>query len=178
MPELYYIFKLIGTEHNTDSWYATQALADAAAVERGADFASNLGAVAIPNGWEIGWIRNPDDGAWRVFAVIRPGRTRPAKVCSAYLARCAARVGSRRQGRRAREADHRRAPGARLPLLRPPWANYVVFTNANDTWSAAQQIAWAYAMTAGAADITTVQEFFEHAHTIEEAKFRRRRARG
>ena len=21
MPELYYIFKLIGTEHNTDSWY-------------------------------------------------------------------------------------------------------------------------------------------------------------
>ena len=45
------------------------------------------------------------------------------------------------------------------------WANYVVFTNANDTWTAAQQIAWAYAMTAGAADITTVQEFFEHAHT-------------
>ena len=33
MPELYYIFKLIGTDHNTDSWYATQALADAAAVD-------------------------------------------------------------------------------------------------------------------------------------------------
>ena len=40
------------------------------------------------------------------------------------------------------------------------WANYVVFVNANGTWTAAQQIAWAYAMTAGAADITTVQEFF------------------
>ena len=48
------------------------------------------------------------------------------------------------------------------------WATYVVFVNANDTWSAAQQIAWAYAMTAGAADITTVQEFFEQAHTIDE----------
>ena len=48
------------------------------------------------------------------------------------------------------------------------WANYVVFKNANDTWTAAQQIAWAYAMTAGASDITTVQEFFEHAHTLME----------
>ena len=50
------------------------------------------------------------------------------------------------------------------------WANYVVFKNANGTWTAAQQIAWAYAMTAGAADITTVQEFFEHAHTLGEAE--------
>ena len=59
------------------------------------------------------------------------------------------------------------------------WATYVVFKNANDTWSPAQQIAWAYAMTAGAADITTVQEFFEHAHTLEAiTKFPRRRARG
>ena len=49
------------------------------------------------------------------------------------------------------------------------WANYIVFTNVNDTWSAAQQIAWAYAMTAGAADITTVQEFFEHAHMLDDA---------
>ena len=42
-------------------------------------------------------------------------------------------------------------------------------SNVNDTWTAAQQIAWAYAMTAGAADITTVQEFFEQAHTLQEA---------
>ena len=49
------------------------------------------------------------------------------------------------------------------------WANYIVFKNANGTWSAAQQIAWAYAMTAGASDITTVQEFFQQAHTINEA---------
>ena len=49
------------------------------------------------------------------------------------------------------------------------WANYIVFTNVNDSWTAAQQIAWAFAMTLGALDITTVQEFFQNAHTIDEA---------
>ena len=50
------------------------------------------------------------------------------------------------------------------------WAAYVVFNNANDTWTAAQQIAWAGAMAMGAKDITTVQEFFEKAHTITAAQ--------
>ena len=49
------------------------------------------------------------------------------------------------------------------------WAAYVVFNNANDTWTAAQQIAWAGAMAMGAKDITTVQEFFEKAHEITSA---------
>ena len=48
------------------------------------------------------------------------------------------------------------------------WAAYVVFTNANRTWTAAQQIAWAAAMSRGASDGATVQEFFQSAHTIEE----------
>ena len=66
---LFYISKAIGTEHNTDSWYSTQALADAAALAGGVDFSANQGAVAVPVGWETGWIRNPTDGTWRQFAV-------------------------------------------------------------------------------------------------------------
>ena len=80
-PELYYISTTIDTtttsgtatftvsEDATDSWYATQALADAAAVDAGVEFKANQGAVAIPNGWAKGWIRNPLDGTWRIFDV-------------------------------------------------------------------------------------------------------------
>ena len=69
-PELFYVFKLLGTEHNVDSWYPTQAGADAAAVAGGEDFAANTGAVEVPAGWETGWLRNPDDGEWRTFGVV------------------------------------------------------------------------------------------------------------
>ena len=80
-PELFYIATLLSTttvtggvsittsEDITDSWYATQALATAAAVAAGVLFHANNGAVAIPNGWEKGWIRNRDDGTWRQLAV-------------------------------------------------------------------------------------------------------------
>ena len=68
-PSLFYIYKDIGTEHNSDSWYGTQALADAAAVDGGADFSANQGAVDVPTGWVTGWIRNPGDGKWRLPAV-------------------------------------------------------------------------------------------------------------
>ena len=69
-PDLFYVFKLLGTEHNVDSWYPTQAGADAAAVAGGEDFAANTGAVEVPAGWETGWLRNPDDGEWRTFGVV------------------------------------------------------------------------------------------------------------
>ena len=44
------------------------------------------------------------------------------------------------------------------------WANHIVFMNANGTWTAAQQIAWAEAMTMGAKDVSSEQEFFEAVH--------------
>ena len=166
-PELYYIFKDIGTEHNTDSWYASQALADAAAVDGGVDFKANQGAVAIPNGWATGWIRNPLDGTWRQFDVSDLPELGQRKNAAMVLhdALLAWEAGVDAISHEKPIIDVHRALDF---LCFAHWANYIVFMNANGTWTAAQQIAWAFAMTAGAADITTVQEFFEHAHTIDE----------
>ena len=178
-PELFYIAKTISTttitggvtittsEDVSESWYATQALADAAAVAGGSLFHSHDGAVAIPNGWEAGWIRNRDDGTWRQLAVsdLPELGQRKAAASALHGALLGWEAGVDAVSHEKPIIDVHRALDF---LCYGHWANYVVFTNANGTWTAAQQIAWAYAMTAGAADITTVQEFFEHAHTIEE----------
>ena len=178
-PELFYISKTIDTtvtsggatftvsEDNTDSWYATQALADAAAVDAGPDFRANQGAVAVPNGWETGWIRNPLDGTWRQLAVSDLDELGQRKAAARALhgALLGWEAGVRDVEHEKPIIDVHRALDF---LCFGHWANYVVFKNANGTWTAAQQIAWAYEMTAGAADITTVQEFFQNAHAINE----------
>ena len=178
-PELFYIAKLLSTttvtggvsittsEDITDSWYSTQALATAAAVAAGVLFHANQGAVAIPNGWETGWIRNRDDGTWRQLEVsdLDELGQRKAAARALHAALLAWEAGVRDVEHEKPIIDVHRALDF---LCFGHWATYVVFKNANDTWTAAQQIAWAYAMTAGAADITTVQQFFEQAHTIEE----------
>ena len=178
-PEFFYIYKDIGTEHNTDSWYASLALAEAAAVVGGADFSANQAAVTVPEGWETGWIRDPADGTWRTLAISDLDELGQRKFAARVLhdALLAWEAGVLNVRHEKPISDVNRAFDF---LCYGHWANYVVFTNANDKWTAAQQIAWAYAMTLGAADITTVQEFFENAHTIEEAHeaSHRRRARG
>ena len=81
-PSLFYTYKLIGTEHNSDSWYATQALADAGAVDGGAGISANQGAVDVPTGWVTGWIRNPGDGKWRLPAVTDLSDTEQVKAAA------------------------------------------------------------------------------------------------
>ena len=177
---LYYIATLLSTttvtggvsittsEDITDSWYSTQALADAAALAAGVLFHAHNGAVAVPLGWEKGWIRNRDDGTWRIFDVNDLDELGQRKYAAGVLhnALLVWEVGVRDVEHEKPIIDVHRALDF---LCFGHWANYVVFVNANDTWTAAQQIAWAYAMTAGAADITTVQEFFQNAHMLDEA---------
>ena len=67
-PSLYLVYKTFTTdEYNSDSWQGTQAAADAAAVEAGADFEAHQGAVTVPNSWSAGWIYNPADDTWRAL---------------------------------------------------------------------------------------------------------------
>ena len=110
-PNLYYIAKSLSTttitggvsittsEDASDSWYATQALADAAAVAGGSLFHAHNGAVAIPNGWEKGWIRNRDDGTWRVLAVSDLPELDQRKYAARALHGCAARHGRPESGK-------------------------------------------------------------------------------
>ena len=180
-PELFYIHTslettttsggvtLTTTEDISDSWYATQALADAAAHAAGVGVHAHNGAVSIPNGWEKGWIRNRDDGTWRQLAVSDLDELGQRKNAAMILhdALIGWENGVLEVRHEKPTIDVNRAFDF---LCYGHWANYIVFTNANDTWTAAQQIAWAFAMTAGAADITTVQEFFQNAHMISEAE--------
>ena len=168
---LFYIAKLLSTttvtggvsittsEDITDSWYSTQALAGAAASAAGVLFHANQGAVAVPFGWEKGWIRNRDDGTWRQFDVDDLDELGQRKYAARVLhnALLVWEAGVRKVEHEKPIIDVHRALDF---ICFGHWANYVVFKNANGTWTAAQQIAWAYAMTAGAADISTVQEFF------------------
>ena len=120
-PELFYISKTIDTtvtsggatftvsEDNTDSWYATQALADAAAVDAGPDFRANQGAVAVPNGWETGWIRNPLDGTWRQLAVSDLDELGQRKAAARALHGALLAWEGRSRGSAARETDPGRA---------------------------------------------------------------------
>ena len=178
---LFYISTLLSTttvtggvsittsEDITDSWYSTQALATAAAVAAGVLFHANNGAVAVPaNGWEKGWIRNRDDGTWRQLEVSDLDELGQRKYAARVLhgALLVWEAGVRDVEHEKPIIDVHRALDF---LCFGHWANYVVFKSTrNGTWTAAQQIAWAYKMTEGAADITTVQEFFQHAHTIED----------
>ena len=176
-PSLFYVFTslatsvtsggvtIVTTEDVSDSWYSTQALAEAAALAAGADFHAHDEAVAVPNGWAKGWIRNRDDGTWRTLAVADLDELGQRKYAARELhnALRAWELG-------VEEVEHEKpildVHRIKDFLCYGHWATYVVFTNANDTWTAAQQIAWATAMALGAEDFATVQEFFQNAHRI------------
>ena len=167
-PSLYLVYKTFTTdEYNSDSWQGTQAAADAAAVEAGADFEAHQGAVTVPNSWSAGWIYNPADDTWRALDAgdLDELGQRKYAATALYAALLVWRDGVIAVQREKPSGDVQRACAF---LAMAHWAAYVVFTNANRTWTAAQQIAWAAAMSRGASDGATVQEFFQSAHTIEE----------
>ena len=167
-PSLYLVYKDFTTdERNSDSWYGTQAAADDAATDGGADFTAHQGAVKVPEGWVTGWIYNPTDDKWRELGVFDLDTLGQRKVAARQIheALLSWRAGVLAVADEKPPIDVQRA----LTFLSfGHWAAYVVFNNANDTWTAAQQIAWAGSMAMGAKDITTVQEFFEAAHELED----------
>ena len=76
-PSLYLVYKDFTTdERNSDSWYATQAAADRAAIDGGTDFAAHRGAVEVPPNWVTGWIYHPTEDKWRELGVIPSTRTK------------------------------------------------------------------------------------------------------
>ena len=65
-PSLFLVYKDFTTaERISDSWHATQALADAAATDGGVGFTAHQGALKVPENWVTGWIYNPTDDKWR-----------------------------------------------------------------------------------------------------------------
>ena len=167
MANFYYIYEDLGIHRRLKNLYVTQALADIAAFSD-PNLTANQGAVDIPDNVSAGWVWDTTDSQWRESDVgdlsELDQRKTAARALHAALLGWEAGVLEVRHEKPTIDVNR-----AFDFLCYAHWANYIVFTNANDTWTAAQQTAWAYAMTLGAADITTVQEFFEQSHTIDEA---------
>ena len=162
-PSLYLVYKDFTTdERNSDSWYGTQAAADRAAIDGGPDFTAHQGAVAVPHGWETGWILNPTDDTWRTQDQRdlddlgkRKYAARGLQLALVAIQSAAGLMASFRP-----RCDVQRVETI-TAMAR--WANYVVFQNANGTWTAEQQIAWAGAMAEGATDAQTL---YQRAHVL------------
>ena len=176
MASFYYTYEDFGTNRRLKSLYPTQALADIAAFTD-STLTANQGAVDIPDNVSVGWVWDTTDAAWREpnFGDLSELNQRKSAARTLHAALLGWEEGVREVEHEKPIIDVHRALDF---LCFGHWANYVVFKNANGSWNAAQQIAWSSAMTLGAADISTVQEFFQNAHAIMEAEYRRKRARG
>ena len=177
MANFFYVYEDFGSNRRLKSLYLTQALADIAALPD-ISLTANQGAVDIPDNVSVGWVWDTTDAKWREpgFGDLSELNQRKSAARTLHDALLGWEAGVLEVRHEKPTLDVNRAFDF---LCYAHWANYIVFTNVNDSWTAAQQIAWAFAMTLGAADITTVQEFFQHAHTIEEVpRCHRRRARG
>ena len=148
-PSLFLVYKDFNTdEREGDSWHGAQAAADAAAVDRGADFSANQGAVTVPNGWEPGWIYHPVGDTWRLQDVDDLSELDQRKYSATSLLEALDN----------QEDDLLRLRGIPVQvrgrvqdvLAYARWSAYAVFTGT--TYTAAQQIAWASAMKIGPTD--------------------------
>ena len=167
MASFFYIYEDFGINRRLKGVYATQDKADSEAAGD-ASLTANQGSVDIPDNVSAGWVWDTTKSEWRETELGDLSELEQRKVAARALhaALLGWEAGVLEVRHEKPTIDVNRAFDF---LCYAHWANYIVFTNANDTWTAAQQTAWAYAMTLGAADITTVQEFFEQSHTIQEA---------
>ena len=162
-PSLYLVYEDFSTDERTNgSWHGTQAAADVAANDGGSDFTAHQGAVAVPQGWETGWIYHPVDDTWRTQDQRdlddlgkRKYAARGLQLALVAIQSAAGLMASFRP-----RCDVQRVETI-TAMAR--WANYVVFQNALGTWTAAQQIAWAGAMAEGATDAQTL---YQRAHVL------------
>ena len=168
MANFFYIYEDFGSNRRLKGMYATQDKADSEAAGD-VSLTANQGSVDIPDNVSVGWVWDTTKSEWREQEVSDLSELNQRKSAARVLhdALLGWEAGVLEVRHEKPTIDVNRAFDF---LCYGHWANYIVFTNVNGTWTAAQQIAWAYAMTLGAADITNVQEFFQSAHDIEEGE--------
>ena len=165
MASFFYIYSNLGSHRLLNSLYPTQASANIAAFVD-TDLIANVGAVDIPDNVADGWVWDTTDDVWREFGF--------GDLTELNQRKSAART-YHNQLRNWRDQVDAEAPYqnpdhtsiADKFLAYAHWSGYLVFTNVNDTWTPAQQIAWAFMAIQGSADITTVTEFYDKAHDAD-----------
>ena len=167
-PSLFLVYQDFTTdERNNGSWHGTQAAADAAAVAAGSDFSAHQGAVAVPNGWETGWIYNPTDDTWRTFDVSDLDELGQRKAAARALFEAIDQGDDELASRRGIPAKVRGRVQDILAYVR--WAAYAVFF-IGDTWTPAQQIAWAAAMLDGPSDAADIDTLIKTSSALTDAQ--------
>ena len=166
-PSLFLVYRDFSTdERNTDSWYGTQASADAAAVAAGAEFSANQGAVTIPNGWGKGWIYHPTNDTWRLTDVDDLPELGQRKYAATSL--YAVLDGQEHEIGQRMGLPSKVTQRVRDVLAYARWACYAVFTGT--TYTAAQQIAWATAMLAGPSDAADLDTLIQKSSSLTDAE--------
>ena len=166
-PSLYLVYKDFTTDERTGvSWHGTQALADAAALDVGAGFTAHQGAVTVPGHFRPGLIYNPTLDTWRELAVSDLDELGQRKAAATALF---GRLDNQ-------EDDLLRLRGIPMKvrgrvqdiLAYARWACYAVFTAT--TWTAAQQLAWAWAMLTGPSDAADLDTLIQRASAMTDAE--------
>ena len=167
-PSLFLVYKDFTTDERTSgSWYGTQDAADAAALAAGVGFSAHQGAVTIPNGWATGWIYNPTDDTWRTFDVSDLDELGQRKAAARALFEAIDQGDDELASRRGIPAKVR---GRVIDILAyARWAAYAIFF-ATDTYTAAQQIAWAAAMLDGPSDAADIDTLIKKASAMTDAE--------
>ena len=166
-PSLYLVYKDFTTAERTGgTWHGTQDAADAAALAAGVGFSAHQGAVTIPNGWATGWIYNPTDDTWRTFDVSDLDELGQRKASATELY---ANLDSQEYDLDKRMGIPSKVAGrVRDILAYSRWAAYSIFTG--DTYTAAQQIAWATAMLTGPSDAADLDTLIQRASAMTDTE--------
>ena len=166
-PTLYLVFKDFNTNERTGgSWHGSQAAADAAALDAGADFSANQGAVTVPNGWSKDWIYNPTLDTWRTLEVDDLEELDQRKYAATAL--YAALDGQEYETGKRMGIPSKVAGRVRDILAYARWSAYSIFTGS--TYTAAQQIAWATAMLTGPSDAADLDALVQKASAMTDAQ--------
>ena len=133
----------------------------------GSDFTAHQGAVTIPNGWAKGWIYHPVDGTWRTLEVSDLDELGQRKAAARALFEAIDQGDDELASRRGIPAKVRGRVQDILAYVR--WAAYAVFF-IGDTWTPAQQIAWAAAMLDGPSDAADIDTLIKTSSALTDAQ--------
>ena len=167
-PSLYLTYRDFTTDERiSDSWYGTQALADAAATDGGADLTAHQGVVMVPNNWRPLWIYHPTNDTWRESGVADLNELDRRKFAARVLFEAIDQGDDELASRRGIPAKVR---GRVIDILAyARWAAYAIFF-ATDTYTAAQQIAWAAAMLDGPSDAADIDTLIKKCAALTDAE--------
>lgn len=166
-PSLYLVYRDFTTDERiSDAWYGTQALADAAATDGGADLNAHQGAVEVPNNWMPLWLYNPTDDTWHEFGVGDLDELDRRKFAARVLFEALDEADDLLASRRGIPAKVRGRVQDVLAYAR--WAAFAIFTGT--TWTAAQQTAWAAAMLDGPSDAADMDTLIKKSSAMTDAE--------